>query len=101
MTQQATGAICRCIFPTFTSDIIHALKQDGIALNSNAKWAGREVNEALTPLGAKREKRSVGNIKGWGWLGVSERSPGSRMGIIQPQANAATWSPGAVAPSTP
>lgn len=58
---------------TFTSDIIHALKQDGIALNANAKWAGREVNEALIPLGVSREKRSVSNVKGWGWIGVRER----------------------------
>lgn len=59
---------------TFTSDIIHALKLDGIALNPNPKWAGREINEALIPLGVKREKRSIDGVKGWGWLGVRARS---------------------------
>ncbi len=58
---------------TFTSDIIRTLKADGIALNANSKWAGREVNEALAPLGVKREKRSIIGIKGWGWLGVWPR----------------------------
>lgn len=55
----------------FTADIILRLQAFGIQLSNNPKIAGREINDALAPLGASRKKISVKGIKAMGWVGIA------------------------------
>lgn len=54
----------------FTADIITRLQAFGVAIANNPKVAGREINDALAPLGGIRKKLSIRGVKGWGWRGI-------------------------------
>lgn len=54
----------------FTAEIMNRLRLFGVSISNNPKVAGRELNDALAPLGLKRELMSIAGIKGWGWRGI-------------------------------
>jgi len=54
----------------FTADIIQRLRLFGININNNPKVAGKEINDALAPLGLSRQKMSIDGVKGMGWEGI-------------------------------
>lgn len=54
----------------FTADIILRLQAFGITLKGDAKAAGRDINDALAPMGLERKKISVDGIKQMGWVGI-------------------------------
>lgn len=56
----------------FTADIIQRLRMFGININNNPKVAGKEINDALAPLGLTRTKISIDGVKGMGWIGIDE-----------------------------
>jgi predicted P-loop ATPase len=56
----------------FTADIMQRLRQFGININNNPKVAGKEINDALAPLGLTRTKMSIDGVKGMGWIGIEE-----------------------------
>jgi len=57
-----------------TADIILRLRKFGISVSNNEKHAGREINDALAPLGLTRKKISVSGAKLWGWEGIKPNS---------------------------
>lgn len=54
----------------FTATIIQRLQAFGVNLSSNTKIAGREINDALAPMGLTRKFISIDGIKAWGWIGI-------------------------------
>ncbi len=60
----------------FTADIILRLQSFGIAVKTDHKVAGRDINDALSPLGLERKLISIGGVKGKGWIGIA---PNDRM----------------------
>ena len=57
-----------------TADIILRLQSFGISISSNAKVAGREINDALAPLGLERKPMTVGGVNARGWIGIAPNS---------------------------
>lgn len=55
---------------THTADIILQLKAQGVTLHSSSRTAGREINDALAPLGLTRKQFTSNGVYNWGWLGV-------------------------------
>jgi putative DNA primase/helicase len=55
----------------FTADIIQRLQAFRVGLSNNTRVAGREINDALAPMGLTRKPISIGGVKGWGWLGIA------------------------------
>lgn len=53
-----------------TAAIIERLREFGVSMNANSKVAGKELNDALAPLGLTREFMSIDGVKGWGWYGI-------------------------------
>lgn len=56
---------------TFTAEIINRLRDFGVSISNDPKWAGRRLNDALAPMGLKRELMSINGGKGWGWRGIT------------------------------
>jgi predicted P-loop ATPase len=56
----------------FTADIMQRLRSFGISINNNPKVAGKEINDALAPLGLTRTQMSIDGVKGMGWIGIEE-----------------------------
>lgn len=69
---------------TFTAEIIDRLRAFGVALHNDPRVAGKMLNDALAPMGLKREYFSSGGVKGWGWAGIAPN------GRIPPQAERKT-----------
>lgn len=63
------NASLRC----FTVDILRRLQLADIRLSTSPKAAGRELNDALAPLGLERKLLSINGVKGWGWVGIGPK----------------------------
>ena len=74
----------------FTADIITRLQAFGVAIANNPKVAGREINDALAPLKAKRKFLSIDGVKGWGWIGIA---PNNRRTPYEDQQEKAARTP--------
>ncbi|MBV7328401.1 bifunctional DNA primase/polymerase [Chloroflexi bacterium TSY] len=57
-----------------TAMIIQRLFEFNVWLSQNPKVVGREINDALAPMGLERRKISVEGVKGMGWIGISPNS---------------------------
>ena len=59
-----------------TATIIQRLREFGIALNNNNRAAGREVNDALAPMGLRQsdDKITIDGVRARGWLGIAPNS---------------------------
>lgn len=78
----------------FTAEIIQRLQEFDIKLSNSTKVAGREINDALVPLGLERKLLSIDGVKGWGWVGIApnakvppkyqKRVPGDPESVIKP-----------------
>jgi len=53
-----------------TARILQRLQTMGIAVSNNNKAGGREINDALAPMGLERRSISIDGVKGWGWVGI-------------------------------
>lgn len=63
-----------------TAEIIMRLRAFGINLNNNLRIAGREINDAATPMGLERSMIYFKDEKVRGWIGIAptdERPPSS------------------------
>lgn len=65
-----------------TATIIKRLRAFGVSLNSDERVAGRQINDALAPMGLKQSmgKISIDGVRGRGWLGIApngQREPGT------------------------
>jgi hypothetical protein len=58
----------------FTANILSRLQEFNVSIVGNGKYAGREINDSLAPLGATRKKISIDGVKGWGWVGIAPNS---------------------------
>lgn len=74
----------------FTADIMTRLQLFGVAISNDAKVAGRKINDALAPLGLKREFLSIKGVKAWGWRGIEPndtKPPSKGQTIVVVQSN--------------
>jgi predicted P-loop ATPase len=55
----------------FTADIMMRLQAFGISISNNPKVAGRDINDALAPMGLTRKYLSIDGVKAWGWVGIA------------------------------
>lgn len=64
----------------FTAEILSRLQQFKVSVAANPRVAGREINDALAPMGLTRKKLSINGVKGWGWVGINPnlRNPDPR-----------------------
>jgi len=49
------------------------LQEFNVVISNNPKVAGREINDALAPMGLERKYLSINGVKGWGWVGIAPR----------------------------
>lgn len=66
------------LYRCHTAEIIQRLQDFDVRVSANVRVAGREVNDALAPMGLIRKYISIGGVKGWGWYGIrpNDRRPG-------------------------
>jgi predicted P-loop ATPase len=57
-----------------TGAIIQRLQAFGVSMKNDPATAGRDINDALAPMGLERKKISVDGVKGWGWVGIAPNS---------------------------